>query len=71
MEKALARAYEKLEKREHMLRLAIDRRGLKRLTIAEFKAEEKAILERYALTEAEQSAYEFHRQVTEQRKRRA
>lgn len=66
--KHAAAAFEKLQKAEHLLRLARDRKGLGRITPQEFRQEESRILERFALTDAEQRAYDYYNQVTKQRK---
>ncbi|GIO36182.1 hypothetical protein J41TS12_10430 [Paenibacillus antibioticophila] len=60
MEKRLLEAFEKLQKREHLLRVARDQLGLGRLTKEEFKKQEAQILERYRLTLGEERAYDLY-----------
>ncbi|WP_311080986.1 hypothetical protein [Paenibacillus polymyxa] len=68
MDKVLMGAFEKLQKREHLLRVTRDQMGLGRITKEEFKAREAQILERYDLTEAEQRAYDLHLRMTRKRR---
>jgi hypothetical protein len=68
MDKITAKAYEKMQKREHLLRVITDKRGLRRITQAEHRAESKIIMERYALTDEEQAAYDRHNAITDQRR---
>ena len=56
MDKLLMDAFEKLQKREHLLRVTRDQMGLGRITKEEFKNREEQILGRYALTDSEQRA---------------
>ncbi|MNJ78236.1 hypothetical protein D3C77_759250 [compost metagenome] len=53
-------AFEKLQKREHLLRVARDQMGLGRITREEFKKQEAEIIERYSLTLAEERAYDLY-----------
>ncbi|WP_010271299.1 hypothetical protein [Paenibacillus senegalensis] len=62
MDKHTQRAFEKLEKREHLLRAARDQRALGRITPEMFRKKEAEILERYALTAEEEQAYNKHNQ---------
>lgn len=70
MDKLTMKAFEKMQKREHFLRVARERLEANRITREVFRAETAAILRRYALTEEEARAYEQHNRVTDQRKRR-
>lgn len=71
MDKRLVmKAFEKMQKREHFLRVARERWAHGRMTREAFRAESAAILQRFALTEEEARAYEQHNRVTDQRKRR-
>jgi hypothetical protein len=58
MEKLVAKAFEKMQKREHFLRVARDRMGLGRITREMFREQEAAIIEQFKLTEEEQQAYD-------------
>jgi len=69
MNKLTAIAFEKMQKREHSLRVARDRRGLGHITREVFRQQELEIIERYALTDDEQRAYDLYNKVTDQRKR--
>lgn len=69
MDKLLMDAFEKLQKREHLLRVTRDQMGLGRITKEEFKNREEQILGRYALTEAEQRAYDLHHRMTQHKRR--
>jgi hypothetical protein len=60
MEKKLMEAFEKLQKREHLLRVARHQWGLGRITKEEFKKREEGILERYRLTLGEERAYDLY-----------
>lgn len=60
MNKLMFKVFEKLEKKEHLLRVARDRMALGRITREEFRKEEAAIIEMYRLTEEEQRIYERH-----------
>ncbi len=60
MDKLVMTAFEKLQKKEHHMRVARDRMGLGRITREEFRQQVKAIDERYALTAEEELAYENH-----------
>ncbi|URJ36635.1 hypothetical protein MF625_001054 [Paenibacillus polymyxa] len=64
MDKVLLGAFEKLQKREHLLRVTRDQMGLGRITKEEFKEREAKILERYSLTDAEQRTYDSHLRMT-------
>lgn len=60
MEKQMMAAFEKLQKREHLLRVARDQMGLGRITREEFKQREAEIIERYRLTLGEERAYDLY-----------
>lgn len=68
MDRQTMRAFEKLQKREHLIRVTHYRYVTGRITWEEFKKEEAAIIERYKLTPEEQRAYEQH--VKMQRKKK-
>lgn len=70
MNKLESIAFEKMQKREHFLRVARDRMGLGRMTREVFRQEEAAIIKRFELTEDEQRAYDRYCEVQQQRKRR-
>jgi hypothetical protein len=53
-------AFQKLEKREHLLRVTRERMALGRITREVFRKEEAAILEKYKLTFDEERAYNQH-----------
>ncbi|MNW38898.1 hypothetical protein D3C74_159760 [compost metagenome] len=60
MEKILVQAFEKLQKREHLIRVNRDQRALGRITEEVFKKQETEILERYRLTLGEERAYDLY-----------
>lgn len=60
MDKLTMKAFEKLQKREHLLRVTRDRMALGRITREEFRKEEAAILERFRLTSEEERAYDLY-----------
>lgn len=68
MDRLTARAYEKLQKREHRLRATRNRLALGRITQAEFKEEEARILKQYRLTPEEERAIDLHTKMIQQRK---
>lgn len=68
MDKLTSRAFEKLEKREHFLRSTRNQMALGRITREVFRQKEAEIIERFALTDDEQRAYDLHKRVTVQRK---
>lgn len=70
MDKTTVKAFEKMQKREHFLRIARDRMGLGRITREVFRQEEAAILKRFELTEEEQQAYDQFNKITDQRNRK-
>lgn len=70
MDKPTMRAFEKLEKREHLLRAARNQMALGRMSREAFREHEAQILERYRLSEQEQRAYDQHVAMTQGRKRR-
>lgn len=69
MEKLALAALEKLQKREHLLRVAREFMGTGRITREVFREREAEIVQKYRLTDAEQAAYERHLQMTRQRRR--
>jgi hypothetical protein len=68
MDKHTTAAFEKMQKAEHLMRMARDRKGLGRITLQEFREEITRINERYALTDAEQRAYEQYTAIAKQKK---
>jgi len=70
MDKHAAKAFEKMQKREHLLRVLRDQLGLKRITREMFRLESSKIIERYQLSDDEQTAYNLYCKVQEQRKRK-
>ncbi|WP_309121000.1 hypothetical protein [Paenibacillus sp.] len=70
MDKLTASAFEKMQKREHSLRVLRDRVGLGRITREVFRTECLKVIERYQLSDDEQRAYDLYNQVQKQRKRR-
>jgi|GEM_PF-3359619 len=68
MDKILMGAFDKLQKREHLLRVNRDQWGLGRITKEEFKKRETQILERYALTDLEQRAYDQYLRMAQQKR---
>jgi hypothetical protein len=69
LNKAAMDAFTKLQKQEHMIRVARDRKACGRITPAQYREEEKAIMQRFALTQDEERAYEYETKVSAQRKR--
>ncbi|MGO4372137.1 hypothetical protein AB4Z21_15455 [Paenibacillus sp. MCAF20] len=70
MDKNTTKAFEKMQKREHSLRVLRDQMGLGRITREVFRQESLAVIERYKLTDDEQRGYDLYNQVTDQRKKR-
>lgn len=68
MDKLLMDAFEKLQKREHLLRVTRDQMGLGRITKEEFKNREEQILGRYALTDSEQRVYDQYLRMAQQKR---
>jgi len=60
MNKLVVSAFEKMQKREHLLRVARDQMGLGRITREAFRKKEAEIIERFSLTPSEQLAYDQH-----------
>ncbi len=60
MEKQLMAAFEKLQKREHLLKVTRDQMALGRITKEEFKKREAEILEKFGLTLGEERAYDLY-----------
>lgn len=69
MDKVTAGAFKKLQKREHLLRVARERMALGRSSKEEFRTRQAEILQQFALTEAEEAAYELHSKITKQRQK--
>ena len=63
-------AFNKLQKREHLLKWTREQRALGRITQKEFKEREAEILERYRLTVSEQRALDLYLRITQQKRRR-
>lgn len=68
MDKLTMQAFEKMQKREHYLRVARDRMGLGRITREVFRNEQAAIIERFALTAEEQRAYDTYSRTQQKKK---
>ncbi|GIP17741.1 hypothetical protein J40TS1_33830 [Paenibacillus montaniterrae] len=68
MDNLTAKAFEKMQKREHLLRVLRDQMGLGRISREVFRQEVSKVVERYALTDNEQRAYDLHNKITDQRK---
>lgn len=68
MEKVAMDAFNKLQKREHVLRVIRDRKALGKISLAQFKEESQAVVEKYALTQDEERAYEYQVKIVAQRK---
>lgn len=68
MNKLVMGAFEKLQKREHSLRVLRDQMGLGRITREVFRQESLEVIERYKLTDDEQRAYDLHIKMQNQRK---
>lgn len=68
MDKLTMRAFEKLQRREHFLRVARDRWALGRITREVFRQQEADIINRYKLTDDEQRAYDLHCKMQKQRR---
>lgn len=68
MDNVTARAFEKMQKREHFLRVARDRMALGRITREVFRQQEVEIINRFKLTDDEQRAYDLYCKVQNQRK---
>ncbi|WP_135553184.1 hypothetical protein [Paenibacillus cymbidii] len=69
MEKLVMAAFDKLQKREHLLRVAREQMALGRITREEFKGREARILEEYALTVSEQRAYDLYLRMIGKRRK--
>ncbi|WP_287021558.1 hypothetical protein [Cohnella sp.] len=59
-DKLVMAALEKLQKREHLLRVARNQMALGRITEEEFRKREAEILDRYRLTVSEERAYNLY-----------
>lgn len=70
MDKLARMAFEKMQKREHNLRVLRDRMGLGRITREVFRLESSKVIKRYKLTDDEQHAYDLHCKMQGQRKRK-
>jgi hypothetical protein len=60
MEKLLLQAFNKLERREHLLRVLRDQMGLGRISKEVFKEREAEIMERYSFSLGEERAYDLY-----------
>ncbi|MCA0754930.1 hypothetical protein KP806_07695 [Paenibacillus sp. N4] len=69
MDRLALSAFEKMQKREHSLRVLRDQMGLGRITREVFRQESLKVIERYKLTDDEERAYDLYNKVTDQRKR--
>jgi len=70
MNKETKTVFEKLEKREHLVRFQRNRLALGRITKTEYNAEIARIDERYGLTEKERLAYELYQRIQNEQSRR-
>jgi len=70
MDRLVMQAFNKLQKREHLLKWTREQRALGRITQEEFKEREAEILERYRLTVSEQRALDLYLRITQQKRRR-
>ena len=70
MQREQLKAFEKLEKREHMIRYQRNRLALGRITRDEYNAEIARIDERFRLTEKERLACELYRKIQAEKQRR-
>jgi len=70
MDKFAMKAFEKMQKREHLLRVLRDQMGLGRITREVFREQSIKIIESYQLSDEEQHAYDLNNRVTVQRKRK-
>ncbi|MBJ6362075.1 hypothetical protein ACFOQM_12315 [Paenibacillus sp. GCM10012307] len=70
MDKQTIRAFEKMQKREHLLRVLRDQMGLSRITREAFREESTKVIERYQLSDDEQRAYDRYAAIQQQRKRK-
>ncbi|QYR20782.1 hypothetical protein KZ483_23980 [Paenibacillus sp. sptzw28] len=70
MDKQAQTAFDKMQKREHSLRVLRDQMGLGRITREVFREESLKVIERFRLSDDEQRAYDLHSKVQEQRKRK-
>ncbi|MBJ6360898.1 hypothetical protein ACFOQM_06240 [Paenibacillus sp. GCM10012307] len=70
MDKMTIRAFEKMQKREHLLRVLRDQMGLSRITREAFREESLKVIERYQLSDDEQRAYDRYSAIQQQRKRK-
>jgi len=68
MDKLVMRAFEKIQKREHLLRAARNQLALGRITREVFREKEADLLSKYELTPEEERAYEQYNKVQQQRK---
>ncbi|WP_025847565.1 hypothetical protein [Paenibacillus ehimensis] len=70
MDKITFQAFEKLQKCEHLLRVARDQMGLGRISREEFRKRKADILSRFSLTPEEQRAYDLHLRITKSKRQR-
>ncbi|WP_020621162.1 hypothetical protein [Paenibacillus daejeonensis] len=68
MDKLTSRAFEKMQKREHLLRSMREQMALGRMKREVFRSKSLEVIERYQLTDDEQRAYDRHAEMTRQRK---
>lgn len=70
MDKITTKAFDKMQKREHFLRVLRDQMGLGRITREAFRKQSFEVIEKYKLTDDEQAAYDRFCEVQDQRKRK-
>ncbi|KZE79340.1 hypothetical protein AV654_17885 [Paenibacillus elgii] len=70
MDKITFQAFEKLQKCEHLLRVARNQMALGRIPREEFWKREAEILSRFSLTLEEQRAYDLHLRMTQSKRHR-
>lgn len=70
MEKHLMIAFEKLQKKEHLLRVARDQMALGRMTKEVFRETEAEIVKKYGLTLSEERAYDLYLRMTQGKRRK-
>ncbi|WP_028562265.1 hypothetical protein [Paenibacillus pinihumi] len=68
MEKQALKAFEKMQKREHLLRVLREQWGLGRISREVFREESLKVIERYQLSDDEQRAYDRYTAIQQQRK---
>jgi hypothetical protein len=70
MDKNLNAAFEKLQKREHLLRVTRDQMALGRISREVFRQREAEIISKYDLSESEQRAYDMHLSMMRRKRRK-